>query len=611
MESFEIKNLKINELEDKAQEIRNFLIEKVSKTGGHLSSNLGVVELTMAIHYCFDLESDKLFFDVGHQSYTHKILTGRGNRFDTLRKYNGLSGFQKLSESPYDHFESGHAGNAISAAIGNSIANKLDNNNYQSIAFIGDACIANGEAFEAINHLASLDNKVIIILNDNHMSISSGVGAFDTILSKLRSAKGYRGIKGGVKNILGDSEIGKKTQNTIHNIKDAFKQNLVKRNYFDDLGLDYYGPVDGHNFSDLITILNNAKEQDHSVIIHVKTIKGKGYSYAQKDRIGVWHGVSGFDILSGEILKKDNTLVSYSKIVADKLEKIALTNENVVALTPAMIQGSALESFFAKFPERSFDCGIAEAHAMTLAAGLALAGKRPFISIYSTFLQRAYDQINQDICRMNLPVVIGVDRAGIVGEDGDTHHGIFDISILRSLPNLIICQGKDYKETLDLLETGFNQNNPYVIRYPRASVNYDNNYKTKEIKVGSWLKYDIINPQVVIISYGPQVDLLLEKVRTNKFNYLVVNARFIKPLDEDMLKEVATLAIPIYVYESDVAAGGLASAILEFYSSCDISVNLKIIGIGDNYIGHGSIVELRKQEKIDINSVISKINSEI
>lgn len=611
MENFDVKKLNIEELKDKAQEIRDFLIEKVSKTGGHLSSNLGVVELTMAIHYVFNLNPDKLFFDVGHQAYVHKILTGRAKQFDTLRKYQGLSGFQKLSESEFDHFESGHAGNALSAGIGNAIANSLNNKADQSIVVIGDGSMANGESFEALNHLVSLDSKVIIILNDNNMSISNGIGAFDNILAKLRSAKTYRGIKDDVKYLLGDSKIANSTKKTIHNIKSALKQNVVKQNYFDDLGLDYFGPIDGHNFKDLINNLTLAKNHHNSLIIHVKTTKGKGYSYAQNDRLGTWHGVGAFDIKTGEILKKDSNLISYSKVVSDQLVKLAKQNQDIVAITPAMVQGSALNDFFDKYPQRSFDCGIAEEHAMSLAAGLALAKKRPFIAIYSTFLQRAYDQINQDICRINLPVVIGIDRAGIVGEDGDTHHGIFDISILRPIPNIIIAQGKDAKETRDLLVTAFANDKPFALRYPRGSVSMDLNYQGSEVVIGSWCKTIIGKPQVIIISYGSQHDKIIEKAHSNNLSIMVINARFIKPFDELMLDEIAKLNLPIYVYESDMLSGGLGNGILEYYALNKVNVDVRLIGIKDKYIGHGSIIELRKQEKIDINSVMDKILSEL
>ncbi len=602
-----LKDYNDQQLKELAQEIRSFLLENISKTGGHLSSNLGVVELFLAIHQCFDLDRDRLFIDIGHQSYVHKILTGRAGKFATLRKYGGLSGFQKRQESPYDHWEAGHAGTALSAALGDKVAGDNCGNKHHTVVVIGDAAIANGEAFEALNHIGSLKKPLIIILNDNQMSISKQNTAFSRSLSRMRSSSSYRNLKGDVRKLLNRSKFGKATVEQLSKFKTSLKYMMLQENYFDDLGLNYFGPVNGHNFKELRVAINYAKLVDRPVLIHVRTVKGKGYQPSQSDTSGNWHGVSAFNIEEGELngsLPPD--YLSWSKALAKYLEELADKHQELAVITPAMKVGSGLEAFFEKYPQRAFDCGIAEEHAATFAAGLALAGMKPFLSIYSTFLQRAYDQINHDICRMNLPVIIGIDRAGIVGEDGDTHHGVFDIGILKPLPNIVIAQGKNYSELCSLLDCAYKSKQPFALRYPRGNVKITAEQTSKEeIAVGTWTKVESgKKPQLIIITYGPWVETVYEKFLSNNISALVVNARFIKPLDQAMLRQLAQMKLPIVCYESDMLVGGLSGSILEFFNDEKINCKLERIGIGDHYIQHGSISELRKQEKIDINSLL-------
>ncbi|MCD7839963.1 MAG: 1-deoxy-D-xylulose-5-phosphate synthase, partial [Erysipelotrichaceae bacterium] len=417
-----IKKLNHDELIDLADEIRQFIITNVSKTGGHFSSNLGVVELTIALHYVFDSPKDKMIFDVGHQSYVHKILTGRAKDFKTLRQFNGLSGFQKRYESVHDCWEAGHSSTAISAGTGMAIARDLNHQDGEIICIVGDAAIMSGESFEALNYLGSINSKVIIILNDNEMSISKNVGGLSNFFSKVRMSARYRHARDNYTEFLGRSKFGNIIYQQTKKIKDHVKDDVIEDNIFSEFGLDYIGPVDGHDFNDLIEAFNMAKSMNHSVVVHVHTIKGKGYSLAQKDHEGCYHGVAPFDYHVG-IIKSETKMKSWSAIIASHIEKIMKQDSDVVVITPAMTYGSCLIDVFKEFPERCFDVGIAEEHAMTFAAGLSNAGKKPYITIYSSFLQRAYDQINHDIARMNLPCLIGVDRGGLVGADGDTHHG--------------------------------------------------------------------------------------------------------------------------------------------------------------------------------------------
>lgn len=605
-----LKNMSSKECAQLAQDIRGFLVDSISKTGGHLSSNLGVVELTIALHKVFDSPNDKILFDVGHQSYVHKILTGRAKDFATLRQYKGISGFQKLEESEYDCWEAGHSSTALSAALGMAIARDLNHENYHVIPVVGDGSIASGMSLEALNQIGSEKKNLIIIFNDNNMSISQNVGALTQGFSRLRTSKPYNSLKSDMKNILNKNDIGKSVLAGMSAVKEKFKESVVDSGLFGEFGLEYLGPVDGHNIKDLVHILTAAKDHEGPVVVHVLTRKGKGYFPCENDSSGSWHGVGPFDPQTGKSLSSvPKGKLSWSEIVSETVCRIAKTNEDVVAITPAMICGSKLEKFFAAYPTRSFDCGIAEEHAATLAAGLALSGKRPFLCIYSSFLQRAYDQSNHDICRMDLPVVIGIDRAGLVGEDGATHHGVFDISILKGLPNIILCQPKDGEEAQNLLATAFMQKHPFAIRYPRGNEVYSAITTVNPIEIGTWTIYNqSASAKCTVLTYGPEVDKVLSKVLSNNLPIQVVNCRFFKPIDSKMLQQLSLENKPCIIYETDMLEGGLGTSIIEWL--CDYQIMLKVhrIGIQDKYITHGAMNQIRKEAGIDIETLFNKIN---
>lgn len=607
-----IKDLSIEQLEDLAGEIRVFLYENIAKTGGHLSSNLGVVELTLALHYVFDSPSDKFIFDVGHQSYVHKILTGRAKDFSSLRQYEGLSGFQKRSESEHDVWEAGHSSTSISAALGMAIARDLNKQDYHVLPIIGDGSITNGMSFEALNHLGAENKKVIVIFNDNNMSISQNVGGISANFNKLRSSKPYNVAKKDISETLSKNKVGGMVLSSLKGIRDTVKKNVIDNTIFADFGLEYYGPVDGHNLKNLISVLNFAKTHNGPIILHILTKKGKGNKFCEQDNLGDWHGVGQFDPKTGEMLSKlENDHYSWSEIITRTLVRLAYNNDDIVAITPAMMTGSKIDVFEKHFPNKTFDTGIAEEHATTLAAGLAVAGKKPFLALYSTFLQRSYDQINHDIARMNLPVVIGVDRAGIVGADGDTHQGVFDISLLANIPNMIIMQGKDMEETQNLLYSAFLYNCPVAIRYPRGSAYYLANKNFEKIEKGSWTKvYWPKKIEAIIITYGLDVDKFVSRITVNNLNYAVINARFIKPLDTKMLNELAKLNVPIYTYENEMLNGGLSSLISTYYSDFNIKVALKRFGVDDEFVQHGSVQSLRKHYNLDLNYVLNTIKTE-
>lgn len=603
-----LKTLSISELNDLAFDIRSFLIENISKTGGHLASNLGVVELTIALHYVFNSPEDKIFFDVGHQSYTHKILTGRAKDFPTLRQYKGLSGFEKRCESKHDVWEAGHSSTTLSAALGMAVTRDLNHDNYHIVPVIGDGALSSGMALEALNNIGSEKRNIIIIFNDNNMSISKNVGAMSKGFAKLRTGKGYNNLKKNLKTALNQNDVGKVIYQGMKSMKDAIKESVVDRGIFGEFNLEYLGPVDGHDISDIIQALKVAKDHDGPIVIHVVTKKGKGYLPCEKDRDGVWHGVGPFNIGTGKQLKETAPgFASWSKVAANAVLELAQTDKRIMALTPAMITGSKLEEFFAKFPERSFDCGITEEHTVTFAAGLAISGSRPFVSIYSSFLQRAYDQINHDVCRMDLPVVFGIDRAGIVGDDGATHHGVFDISLLKPIPNIILTEPKDAKEARDLFYTAFHQDHPFAIRYPRGEVK-DSNDSMQLVPIGSWPMYnDSSNNKVVVFCYGPDVDRIVTKVQANNLPVTVVNCRFFKPLDEALLGTLSLRNMHMIVYETDMLEGGLGTSICEYYNDKGINILITRIGIHDNYVSQGSIKLLREEQHIDINTLFNKI----
>lgn len=599
-----VKTLNTNQLNELASDIRTFLLDSVSKTGGHLSSNLGVVELTIAMHYVFDCEKDKFLFDVGHQSYIHKILTGRAKDFDTLRQFGGLAGFQRRNESKYDCFEAGHSSTALSTALGMAIARDIKHENFCVVPVVGDAALQSGLSLEALNQIGDLKSKVIIVFNDNNMSISKNVGALSKAFSNLRSNQEYIQVKDDVKSFLNSKKNGNVFIEAIKNIKESIKDKVIDSGIFEGFNIDYIGPVDGHNIKDLINVFEAAKKKDGPIVIHVVTKKGKGYKPAEEDKNGKWHGVGKFDVKTGEMLSSiPENYKTYSQIVADKVLEIMDKDDRVTAITPAMISGSCMNNMFAKYPTRCFDVGIAEDHAITFACGMALEGLRPFVSVYSSFLQRAYDQLNHDVCRMNLPVVVGVDRCSIIGEDGDSHQGVFDISYMNSLPNMVICEGKNSSQIEALLDLAFSQTSPFAIRYPRGSIEYNCDHKC-EVALGKWeFVVNNIDSKVSIITYGNDVCKIEKDINDNHLPYNLINALFIKPIDEEMLVSIGKLNKPIVVYTNDIIKGGLGDSILECLNKNHINAPVYILGVDDIYVKHGSVLKVKESLGLDLNSL--------
>ena len=606
-----LKSMNIEEMEELSSEIRDFLIHSISKTGGHLASNLGVVELTIALHYVFDAPKDKIFFDVGHQCYTHKILTGRASQFSTLRQYKGLSGFQKRKESEYDCWEAGHSSTSLSAALGMAIARDLNHETYSVIPVIGDGAMSSGMSMEALNEIGSENRNMIIVFNDNNMSISKNVGALTYAFSRLRASSTYQTVKKNMKKSLRTSNFGEQIYLGLKKIRDALKKQFVKKGIFGEFNLDYIGPVDGHNIHDLIQVFEAVKGHDGPIVVHVITKKGKGYEPCENDREGRWHGVGPFNVETG--LPTHNTPINqslYSYVASEKVRLLAEKNPDIVALTPAMMNGSSLSKFFAEFPNRSFDTGIAEEHAATFSAGLAIQGKRPYLCIYSSFLQRAYDQIIHDIARMDVPVVIGVDHVGLVGGDGETHHGIYDLGLLTGIPNMIVAQGKDAEELENLIYTAFSQKHPFAFRFPKGYVKNACEHEDQIIPVGTWeVLNDYEDNRVCIFTYGDFVLKFLDKIQINELPVTIVNCRYLKPMDENVLSQMTKRNMKYISYETDALEHGLGSMILEWCNDHDISISLKRFGIPDDYIEQGSERLLRKDLGIDLNTVMDCIQN--
>lgn len=590
--SGDVKKLSIRQLEKLSDEIRHFLIEKVSVTGGHLASNLGVVELTLALHKVFDTPIDKIIWDVGHQSYVHKIITGRKESFDTLRQMDGLSGFPKNSESEYDSFNTGHSSTSISAALGIAKARDILKEKYSVAAVIGDGAMTGGMSFEALNDAGRSPNNLIIILNDNEMSISKNVGGFSRYLSKIRYQPIYSKAKEDLDTFLNSiPAIGKSAARVLDRAKGTIKYIVIPGIIFEELGLKYLGPIDGHNIGELVKVLSSAKKLKGPVLIHVKTQKGKGYSFAE-NKPQDFHGISPFEIETGEV--KVNNGSSFSNIFGKKMVGLALTEPKLAAITAAMPIGTGLDEFSKKFPERFFDVGIAEQHAVTFAAGLAKGGIKPVVAVYSTFLQRSYDQILHDVALQNLHVVIAVDRAGIVGEDGETHQGLYDISFLNHIPNMTIAAPCDYYELEKILEYAVTIfNGPFAIRYPRGS----GQKKICDHSVVEYAKGDRLLPgnDISIFAVGNMVGTALkvaEMLKEKSICAEVINARFIKPLDERMLLESAAKTGTVATLEDNSVKGGFGSSVLELLNNNGINIKAKVFGFPDNPIIHGSRSEL-------------------
>lgn len=602
-----LKQLNIDELNQLSQDIRDFLIENISKTGGHFSSNLGIVELTVALHYVFDSPKDKFLFDVGHQAYVHKILTGRAPMFNKLKKYGGMCGFQNRHESIHDPWEAGHSSTTISGATGLAIARDLKKENFEVISIIGDAALMSGESLEALNFLGGIDTKVIVILNDNNMSISRNVGGLSNFLSDVRMSYKYNQAKSNYTEILSQSAFGQKIFDVTKRVKDKVKRKILLDTPFSQFDLDYIGPVDGHNIEELIRALETVKNLDHSVVLHVLTKKGKGYEPAEKDRSGVYHSVGAFDIVKGIQPVLDKEKHSWSQSVSDHVEYLMNKHDDICVITPAMITGSCLQKIFKNYPDRSFDVGIAEEHAMTLAAGLSQGKEFPFLSVYSSFFQRAYDQLNHDIARMNLPCLIGIDRAGLVGGDGATHHGVFDIGLIAPIPGVIIMAPKDEEEAQKMINTAYqNKDHPYVMRYSKNKVIDTHQHTDETIKVGQWeLIKEMEDATINVVTYGDNVLAVLKMAETDHLPINIINAKFIKPIDKDMLERMSDK--PIIVYETDLMNGSLGSIMSLYYEKNHINVDMSFIGIDDHYVTFGDNESLYKQEHISLNDLKNKI----
>ena len=594
----DLKSLNLEDLKFLCTNIREEIITAVFKNGGHLSSNLGVVELTVMIHYLFDLPKDKLLFDVGHQCYTHKLLTGRSLK--KLRKSDGVSGFLSINESIYDSYETGHAGTALSTAIGMAIARDLKKENNEIIALVGDASLANGLSLEALNHLSDLNNKVIIIINDNQMSISQNFGGINKLLNDIRLSHLY--LEG--KNILkGESKVKRFIYKNLKLVKDSLKRSIDKENWLENLGFNYIGVVDGHNLEKLKEALEIAKNSKESIIVHVSTVKGKGYKDAEEDKLGDYHGVGA------RSTSKEKDKVSWSEVVSESLLTLASSNDSLCVITPAMVNGSKLANFFNKYPKRSFDVGIAEEHALTLASGLALNGLLPFVSIYSTFLQRGYDMLSHDLARMNSNVVIGVDRAGIIGQDGSSHQGIFDVALALTLPNSRIAMPLIYSDISKLLINEFNYRGVSFIRYPRERITRDN--KTYKIEVANARTLNKKkNAMKAIIGIGPLTNKLADKIKELNLDIDVYGFIYIRPLDEKLLLNIAKQYTEIIIYDPYSIKTGLYSEILDFYNSNNIKIKLEFIGIPLEFLPHGETDEILDKYKLSIDEVIKRLTGE-
>lgn len=604
----DIKKIPLEQMPVLAQEIRDFLLESLSKTGGHLASNLGAVELTMALHYVFSLPKDKIIWDVGHQSYTHKILTGRKDGFKNLRQYGGLSGFPKREESPCDAYDTGHSSTSISAGVGYVCASKVSGEEYHVVSVIGDGALTGGMAYEALNNAASLNKNFVIVLNDNKMSISENVGGISSYLSNLRTAESYTDLKSEVKKTLNKVPgIGPVMVQRIHKTKDSIKQLMIPGMFFEDMGIKYLGPVNGHDCGRMIQIFQEAKKVNGPVLVHVQTEKGRGYEPARKHPAR-FHGTSAFNLEHGIPLKTGGK-ANYTDIFSTVMLKLADRIPNLVALTAAMPDGTGLKRFRNRFPQRFFDVGIAEEHAVTCAAGMALGGMIPVVAIYSSFLQRAVDQIIEDVCLQNLHVIFAIDRAGLVGSDGETHQGCFDLSYLSMIPNMTVLAPKNKWELSDMLKFAVRYQGPIAIRYPRGEA-YDGLEEYREPMVYGKSELIFEGEETALLSVGSIVETAVEvreKLKADKINATLVNARFIKPLDTKILDRLALKHKKIVTMEENVKNGGFGMAVSEYMQEYHPEVKVQIIALPDAFITHGNPKLLKAKAGIDADSIYGAI----
>lgn len=599
----DIKKLTLEDLTVLAEDIRSFLLDHISKTGGHLGSNLGIVELTLSLFKTFDFDHDKIVFDVGHQSYSYKLLTGRKERFDTLRQYKGMSGFPKRQESIYDFFDTGHSSNSISAALGMARARDLKKEHYQVIAVIGDGALTGGESFEALNDLGFHKTKMLVILNDNGMSISKNVGGMSNYLTHIRINPKYNQLKKRIHSRLDKKESNIFTS-AIRKVKDSFKELFLNSMFFDDLGLRYIGPIDGHNLKELNRVMKQIANLEEPVVLHVVTEKGRGYEPAKRFP-NQYHGVGKFDPKTG-IVSSDK--VTYSSAFGKALLKLAKHDSKIVAITAAMADGTGLESFASQYPERFFDVGIAEGHAVTFAAGLAASHLKPVFAVYSTFLQRGFDQMIHDVCMQELPVVFAIDRAGLVGNDGETHQGVFDLSYLSMIPNMTVLAPKCPEEMEAFLTYAFFLSKPVAIRYPRGGANYSFE-PLKELRMN---RFEVLSEgkEVALLAVGNMCGTAMkakEILKENGMDPMVIQATFVKPLDLKTLKQLDKKGYQIVTIEDGNIIGGFGSEVVRVSNELGLSSNIFNIGYQDHFICHGDTELLYQQEEIDAESIAKKV----
>lgn len=594
-----------------AEEIRQFLIDKISVTGGHLGSNLGAVELTMALHLALHLPEDKIVWDVGHQSYTHKLLTGRRDGFDTLRKYGGMSGFPKRKESDCDCFDTGHSSTSISAGLGLVRARDIQGGANSVVSVIGDGALTGGMAYEALNNAARMETNFIIILNDNNMSISENVGGVSKYLNNIRTSNAYLDIKDGIYEAVRNTKYGGGVVTGVRRAKNSLKQLVIPGMWFEDMGITYLGPVDGHDVNGLIRVIREAKRRKNCVLIHIITQKGRGYGPAEKHPAR-FHGAEPFDVATGVPLKK-KTKANYTDVFSTVMVKLAARHTDVAAITAAMPDGTGLKRFRSLYPERFFDVGIAEEHAVTFAAGLAVGGLHPVVAIYSSFLQRAYDQILHDVCLQNLPVIFAVDRAGLVGSDGETHQGIFDLSYLSSIPNMHIMAPKNKWELSDMIKFAYSFQGPIAIRYPRGEAYDGLADKRAPIEMG---KSEMLFEEsgIALMAAGSMVPAALtvrDRLKEQGRSCTLVNARFVKPIDEDMVRSLAQGHKLLVTMEENVASGGFSEKVRDLAEREELGIRVLPVTIPDEYVEHGNVELLKKEIGIDPDSILASIEKEL
>ncbi len=603
----DIKKIRKEDLNILAQEIRDFLIRTISVTGGHLGSNLGAVELTMALHLALNLPEDKIIWDVGHQSYTHKILTGRKDGFESLRQFHGLSGFPKRKESDCDVFDTGHSSTSVSAGLGLVMARDITGGKHTIVSVIGDGSLTGGMAYEALNNAAKQETNFIIILNDNKMSISENVGGVSKYLNNIRTASGYLDLKKGIYNALQRTKRGDSTISRIRRAKSSFKQLVIPGMLFEDMGITYLGPVDGHDISSMVSVINDAKRVEGPVMIHVLTQKGRGYKPAERHPAR-FHGAEPFDIETG-IPSHPRTVANYTDIFSTVMCKLGQRDEKIVAITAAMPDGTGLKRFHNMYPERFFDVGIAEEHAVTFAAGLAAGGMKPIVAVYSSFLQRAYDQILHDVCIQNLPVVFAIDRAGLVGSDGETHQGIFDYTYLSGIPNMHVCAPKNKWELSDMMKFAVGLGRPIAVRYPRGTAYAGLKEYRSPVELGKaeWIYRE---REIALLAVGSMVKTA-EEVRNilkeKGLGVSLVNARFVKPIDEESVREACEGHRLIVTMEENVACGGYGEKVLDYMNRSGCRNRLVNIAIPDAYVEHGNVEMLKQEIGIDAGSIVKRI----